>query len=161
MWAHEAHMPTWRKSSLPFLCGGDLPGLSHTHTHHLHGHSIIHLSFTKLSAKVHTPLHTHPPLHPCSVPGVVQLLRTDETPDAVLLFFRACARGDLYRALHSGAWDEGRLRGRVVAPLLAVLADLHALGYVHRDIKWVVGSARAGGCAGGCGLRTTKAAVSH
>jgi len=65
----------------------------------------------------------------------VQLLRTDDSPDAVLLFFRACGRGDLYRALRLQAWDEARLRSRVVAPLLRVLAKLHAMGYVHRDIK--------------------------
>jgi serine/threonine protein kinase len=67
----------------------------------------------------------------------VQLLHADETPDAVTLFFRAAGRGDLYRSLKQSRrdWGEGRLRDRVIRPLLSVLANLHALGYVHRDIK--------------------------
>ncbi|KIZ00220.1 aurora kinase, other [Monoraphidium neglectum] len=69
------------------------------------------------------------------IPGVVQLLHTDETADAVLLFFRAAAGGDMYRSLKLQPWDEARLRDQVVVPLLAVLARLHSMGYVHRDIK--------------------------
>ncbi|GBF92590.1 aurora protein [Raphidocelis subcapitata] len=74
-------------------------------------------------------------LRHCGTPGVVQLLHADESPDAVLLFFRAAAGGDLHSALRLGRWDEAALRGRVVVPLLRALRDLHALGYVHRDVK--------------------------
>lgn len=74
-------------------------------------------------------------LRQCGVPGVVRLLHTDETPDAVLLFFAAAAGGDMYRSLRESAWDEARLRDQVVVPLLRTLAALHALGYVHRDVK--------------------------
>ncbi|KAI8465684.1 MAG: hypothetical protein J3K34DRAFT_525156 [Monoraphidium minutum] len=79
-------------------------------------------------------------LRQCGVPGVVQLLHAEEAPDAVRLYFEAAAGGDLYRGLRRGPYNEARLRDeasgpRVVAPLLQVLASLHALGYVHRDIK--------------------------
>lgn len=43
----------------------------------------------------------------------MQLLHTDETADAVLLFFRAAAGGDMYRSLKLQPWDEARLRDQV------------------------------------------------
>lgn len=64
-----------------------------------------------------SPRPTHPPAHPPnrSTPGVVQLMHADETPDAVLLFFRAARGGDMYRSIRTGAWDEARLCQRVRA----------------------------------------------
>jgi hypothetical protein len=49
------------------------------------------------------------------VPGVVELLDVSETPDAVLLYFRACAAGNLLHALRTQAWSEARLRDEVRA----------------------------------------------
>lgn len=49
-----------------------------------------------------------------------------------------CAGGDLRQALRSarsGPLPEAAVRDAVVAPLLAALAQLHARGYVHRDVK--------------------------
>lgn len=65
----------------------------------------------------------------------MRLLRVDARRGAVALHFEACEGGDLHRALRRGPWGEARVRGGVVAPLLRVLAKLHALGVVHRDVK--------------------------
>jgi len=66
---------------------------------------------------------------------VVELLDVSETPDAVLLYFRACPGGTLLHALRTQAWSEARLRDEIALPLTRVLARLHSMGTVHRDIK--------------------------
>jgi hypothetical protein len=45
----------------------------------------------------------------------VQLLRAEETLDAVLLVFAACKGGTLYHALQAERWGEARLRDQASA----------------------------------------------
>ncbi|GBF90030.1 aurora protein [Raphidocelis subcapitata] len=74
-------------------------------------------------------------LRASGTPGIVELLSMSETPDAVLLYFRACPGGTLLHVLRGQAWSEARLRREVALPLTRTLARIHAMGIVHRDIK--------------------------
>lgn len=69
------------------------------------------------------------------VPDVVELLDVHETPDSVLLYFRACPGGTLLHAFRTQVWTEQRLRDEVALPLARALARLHAMGTIHRDLK--------------------------
>lgn len=71
-----------------------------------------HGTTTIMPAFILTPKHIPIFVHP-RVPGVIQLLHKEETQDAVLLFFRACGGGDLYRSMKFNAWSEERLRDQV------------------------------------------------
>ncbi|KIY97816.1 hypothetical protein MNEG_10145 [Monoraphidium neglectum] len=72
------------------------------------------------------------------LPGVVRLLGTSECSNNVYLTFEACEGGDLFTRMRGGGClgrGEAAICQEVIGPLLSVLADLHSLNIVHRDIK--------------------------
>lgn len=73
----------------------------------------------------------------CRVPNVVDFYGCFQDEDHVFIIMEYCAGGDLLEHLlrDKKAMSERRAAADVARPLLEVLARMHALRIIHRDIK--------------------------